>query len=161
MAKDITKFTPYSFQYTQLPELLKRCASMVCDKACDSSFHHLYLIMWLYLNLSICTQLLKSFGHYILSYWWGKQPCFKWAGSISKFRMKFHHLLGKGKNHLPDERQRCITSQKPWTFSNTTVRTSNVTCYFRIIKFRIYHRHYKYNMVTRYVSSFCLNYVLT
>jgi len=40
--KDIIKFTPYSFRYTQYPKLLNRCVSIVCDNACDS-FPPVYL----------------------------------------------------------------------------------------------------------------------
>ena len=36
---------------------------------------------------------------------------FKSAGSISNFHMKLHHLLGKGKKHLPDRRHIWLTNR--------------------------------------------------
>jgi len=49
--KDITKFTPYSFQYTQYPKLLSRCPSIACDKACDS-FPPVYLLKFINLYIT-------------------------------------------------------------------------------------------------------------
>jgi hypothetical protein len=125
-------------------------------------FPYLYLILWLYLNLSICVQLLNSFGHYILSYWWGNNHVSNEQAVFLTSILSFTIYLGreritfqnkdKDTSH-PRSLEPSVILLWQHQVSHATSNQSN--------PLSIYHRHYKYNMVTRYVYSLCLNYLLT